>query len=484
MNEHAAREVLLVQAIETTDAAGALLPSDDGRQAGRTAAEMARWQASQHRVAATDDLFLATRAGLVLDALGPRNASVRALRRMQWRPWLGLALPAAAFVLGALAEQIADRQHVNVLAFPLLLLIAWNIVAYALLLLRPLIGRTLGPLRSWLTGARRLADTAGNAASAAASGRFANDWLALARPLFDARAGRVLHLSAALFAIGALLGLYLRAVAFEYRIGWESTFLSASSVHAFLAVVLGPAAKLVGMPFPTVDAVEAMRMSGGKGGTDAGPWIHLYAVTLSLIVILPRLLLGAWAAWREHRLAADLRLDLGTPYFRRVLAAFTPSTARVRAAPFSYTLGEDAVAGLNALARHLLGETTQLALRSSTQFGEEDAAGNSLPRHEADVALTLAVFNAASTPEHENHGRFLDALRAATEMQLAILVDTAPYRQRLGAQAGTAERMEERCRAWQAFAANRNLPLACVDLSSPDLRRAEAALAPALGSRR
>ena len=482
MNEHAARDVLLVQAIESTDAAGALLPSEQARQAGRTAAELARWQASQQRIPATDELFLATRAGLVLDALGPRSASVRALRRMRWRPWLGLALPAAAFVLGALTEQIADRQHVNVLAFPLLVLIAWNIVVYALLLMRPLIGRTLGPVRTWLTGASRLAETAGDQTVAAASGRFANDWLALARPLFDARAGRVLHLSAALFAIGALLGLYLRAIAFEYRIGWESTFLSAPAVHAIVSFVLEPAAKLLGMPFPPVDAIEAMRISGGIGGTDAGPWINLYAVTVALVVIVPRLVLAAWSGWREDRLAADLKLDLGTPYFRRLLGAFDPSNARIRAVPFSYTLGEDAVAGLNAVARHLLGDSTQLALRPSIPFGEE-AAANKLPRREDDVPLTLAVFNATSTPEQENHGRFLDTLLGAIDTQLAVVVDTAPYRLRLGAQAGADERLAERCRAWEAFARSRNLPAACVDLAAPDLRQVEADLAPALGSR-
>ena len=56
-----------------------------------------------------------------------------AARAFVWPDWIGVALPAAAFALGALLEHIADRQHVNVLAFPLLAIVLWNIAVYALL---------------------------------------------------------------------------------------------------------------------------------------------------------------------------------------------------------------------------------------------------------------------------------------------------------------------------------------------------------------
>lgn len=480
MDERTARDVTLARAIETSDGADALIAPEERRQADRTAAELARWNATQQRVAATDELYLEKRSGLVLDAIGARTPWVRALRRSGWRPWIGVALPLAALILGAVVEQVADRQHVNVLAFPLLVLIAWNVVVYALLLLRPLLGRSLGPLRRWLAGAPRLQEAALRALPDPGR-RFTAEWSKMARPLFEARAARVLHLSAALFAVGALLGLYLRALAFEYRIGWESTYLQPETVHAFLAFVLGPAARLLGMPFPPADAIEAMRISGGTGGADAGPWIHLYAVTVGMTVIVPRLVLAAWAAWREHRTVHGFRLDLGTPYFRRVLAAFSPRRARVRIAPYSYTLDEAAVAGLNAIARQMFGDSAELALRPSTDFGAEDAAGDGIPRAEDDVPLLLAVFNASAIPENENHGRFLDALREATTVPPVLLVDIGPYQRRLGTQAGASERIEERCRAWQTFARERSLVATCADLAAPDLRGTEAGLAPAIG---
>ena len=171
-------------------------------------------------------------------------------------------MPVAALLLGALIEQVADRQHVNVLAFPLLGIIAWNLVVYVLLMLRALGGRAPRRLRHWLAELPRTVRPESAAAAAIAAALPATGGRAAG--LLDARAGRVLHFSAALFAIGALLGLYVRALAFEYRIGWESTFLQAPAVHAFLATLLGPAAKLLGMPFPSVDAIEAMRITGGR----------------------------------------------------------------------------------------------------------------------------------------------------------------------------------------------------------------------------
>jgi hypothetical protein len=481
MDEQSARDIVLVRAIESTDASGTIFTADDRRYASRAAGELAHWQAAEQRTAATAEQFLAKRAGLALDKLSARAPALRALRNIRWRPWIGVAMPVAAFALGALTEHIADRQHVNVLAFPLLGILAWNVAAYLFLILRPLLGRRLGPLRRWIAGAARFPRTTPNEITAAAAARFTSDWTDLSATLLDARAGRVLHLSAALFALGALLGLYVRAVAFEYRIGWESTFLQPASVHAFLAALLGPAAKLLGTMIPSVNAIEAMRITGGVGGTNAAPWIHLYAVTIGIAVVLPRLALFGWTAWRERRLAGAFSFDLGTPYFRRVLASFAPSSARVRVIPYSYTLDESVVTGLNRLARHLLGDATQLALRPSVEFGAEASAAEGLVRREDDLPLTLAVFNAAATPENENHGRFLDTLKAALDTPLAVVVDTAPYRQRLGEQAGASERVGERCQAWSGFAVQRGLPVACIDFTSPHLERAEEDLAAALG---
>ncbi len=124
-----------------------------------------------------------------------------------------------------------------------------------------------------------------------------------------------------------------------------------------------------------------MRISGGSGGTDAGPWIHLYAVTVGLVVIVPRLALSAWAAWRERSHSSGFRFDLGTPYFRRVLAAFAPTLRRIRVVPYSYTLDESGDRRPR-MRSHATCSATQPSWRCdrALSFGAEERRAEGLPR--------------------------------------------------------------------------------------------------------
>ena len=97
------------------------------------------------------------------------------------------------------------------------------------------------------------------------------------------------------------------------------------------------------------------------------------------------------------------------------------------------------------------------------------------------MSAAAAPSLAAATPEVENHGRFLEALRAAGGVPLAVLVDTGPYARRLGPEAGA--RLEERCRTWRAFVAARGLRCACVDLAAPPAGELERELGPVLAGR-
>ena len=51
----------------------------------------------------------------------------------------------------------------------------------------------------------------------------------------------LMHALAAALALGLIGGMYLRGLVFDVRAGWQSTFLDAGSVHAFLATALAPA---------------------------------------------------------------------------------------------------------------------------------------------------------------------------------------------------------------------------------------------------
>jgi hypothetical protein len=485
MNEAAAREVLLVRAIETTDSDHALLTREDRDYAGRAAAELARWSAAERREPANAERFLAQRARLLLDKLGERHRSLRsAAQAFAWRPWIDWGLPLVALIAGLVFERLADRGHVNVLAFPLLALLLWNLAVYILLALsaaadlaraRPAHGPRTGPA-DWLRRVALRAAPRGGTALAAAFGRFGEDWLARSAPLTSARIARALHLAAALFAAGAITGLYIRGLVFDYRAGWESTFLDANAVHALLSTVLSPAVHALGQTFPGVEEIAALRFGAGVPGESAARWIHWYALTVAALVVVPRLLLAAHAAWRVHRLRHAFPVDLAAPYFRRLLGSFDGTAAGVRVLPFSYTPDSSAVDGLQTIARQLLGDRTQVDLRPSIPFGEEARATQALSAamaSPAPVALDIALFSLAATPEQENHGVFLDALRPAMPGARVVLVDEGPYRRRLGAQAGSDVRLDERRNAWRAFAASRDWPIVFVDLAAPDVTRVE-----------
>jgi hypothetical protein len=510
MNEDAAREVLLVRALETSEGSRGLVGEADRLHAGRTAAELAHWDATRGGGAPSAEGFLAHRARLLVERIGTAHPSVaRATRALAWRPGLGASILLAALLAGLVVEQVGDRSKVNLLAFPLFGIVAWNLAVYAWLLLAalrraaggagasasagagagspgttgaaPAAPGEVGPLRAALLRLAMRTAGATRGPHAAALASFASDWSRAVAPLARARAARILHVAAALFALGAVAGLYLRGLVFDHRIGWESTFLEAPAVRTLLATVLGPAAALLGVMLPGVEGVASIRFPAGAVGAAAATWIHLHALTVLLAAILPRLALAALAGWRESRLARRLPLDLGTPYFRRLLAPFLRGESRLRVVPYSYVPDEPATAGLRAVAAALLGDSAQLALAPTVPYGEESRAAADLAAGESAVPLTLALFSLAATPEVENHGRFLAALRdaAGAPRPLAVLVDAGPYRRRLGSAAGS--RLEERRRAWESFAAARDLPLACVDLEAPDLAALEQQLAPVLG---
>jgi hypothetical protein len=479
MDENAARRVLLVRAAEGSDSAGTLLSEDDRRYAARAAAELVRWQATDRGERASAEAFIATRAELLTAKLVERSPRTgRALAAMRWRPWIGIALPAIALASGLVAEHIADPGHVNVLAFPLLGIIVWNLAIYVWLLVRTMRAivrrsrREPGWVAQLLSGARRnlMERVTGPLAVAAAS--FAFEWGERSTPLIAARAARILHLSAAALAFGAIAGLFLRGLAFEYRAGWDSTFLDAPAVHGLLASFLGPAARFIGQPFPSVEEVAALRWNAG-GGENAARWIYLYTVTVAALVIVPRLVLAAIAGLRERRLSSRFPLPLDEAYFRRLLSGWREAPARVEVIAYAYTPAEDARQGLQRLAAAMFGDDVQVHWARSIAFGDEDTLGAARDRSSPAADMVVALFNLAATPETENHGVFLDRLKLRTPGRMAAIVDEGPYRSRLGAQAGADARMAERRQAWSDLAQTRALRAVFIDLSLPELTAAQ-----------
>ena len=444
MDERSARDVVLVRAIETADAARETWTDDDRAWALRTAGEIVGEDAPA-------DVFLARRAALVLERLRgrfPRFAPLAALPGP--RGWLVVAVVLGAFALGVAGADVGPAHAINLLAPPVLALFAWNLAVYAALLVHAAWPRRRkagpGPVRRSVVRAFRdvVRTSRGRFASmplAVALQRFAGDWAALATPLWQQRAARLLHVGAAALAAGMIAGLYLRGIALEYRANWQSTFLDAAGVARILRVVLAPGAWLTGLRIP--DAAQLQALAGTGAGENAARWIHLYAATILVVVIVPRLALASLAWLRERALRMRFPLALDTPYFERLVRAWREGRLRVVVVPYSY---EAPAASRDGLVR-LLERTHEAGV--DVDFAAPIAYGSdALPRTgAAALGAVVALFNAAATPERENQGAFVEALqRSLGAAAVVAIVDTSPFVERFGTD---ARRLGERERAWR-----------------------------------
>ena len=407
MDESAALDVTAARAVETGDRDRLLWTDADRDWASRAAAEVVGEGAGE-------DVFLARRARLVLERIGPRQPAVtRAVRALRWRGWVGAAAIAGAFVLGLVVDRIGGGTSINLLAPPVFALVLWNLVVYVSLAVRLLAFRgSPGPVRSLLI---RLAAVrtplgrgrGGDAAEARRSilAALPADWARVAGPLYGARAARVLHIAAAVTALGVIAGLYLRGLAFEYRATWESTFLGAEQVAALLGTTLAPGSWLTGIPVPDAASIAAIRQPAGE---NAATWMHLLAGTVVTVVVLPRAVLAAIAWTTERRRAARVVLPLSEPYYQRLVSSYVGGPGRIRIVPYSYTVTPQARAGLDAiLARAHPG--AEATVERPVAWGDDRAlatlTGPATAREDV-----IPLFALSATPEREAHGAFLHAL--------------------------------------------------------------------------
>jgi hypothetical protein len=453
MNEHTARSIALVRAIETTDQKREILSDDDRRYANRTARELAQWQAAETRAPASTELFLQQRAEQVTKKLAQRHPAFATFAKrspgLHAAAWL---LPILALLLGAGLDRITDPHRVDLLSAPLLAIIGWNLLVYLVMLVWLCVPKA-GITRLRAAWIRRL--SVGPAAMprkmphALSAGLYAfmADWARLSARLSAARLSRTIHLSAALFALGALVSLYARGLLSRYGAGWESTFLVPAQVHELLTILFWPATTLFGLQGFTLAEVQALNYAGGAQGLqDGARWVHLYGATLALLVVAPRLLLAAWSGLRAAMLTRRFPLDLEQPYFRQLDDAAGGEPGTLRVLPYSYTVDEARSRGLEAVAAQLLGERARVRLVSSVPYGAEPAAVlGGIDPGDAGITSTALLFSLAATPEKENHGAFM--AHAVQALHAVVLLDESAFSTRTP----DPLRVRERVELWREF---------------------------------
>jgi len=428
MTPAALRRVLLVRAFESP-----LQPpwtAADRDAAGRQAA-------SELGPAAPPELFIARRSEIAFERLAAREPGVHAAG--QATPWVGPLLLAAAAAGGVLLDAVGPSGRIDLLAPPLLGVLVWNLLVY--LGLAAHAGRPAGPAplqAAWTTLAGRRRGVRPALREAVA------DWARRAAPSISARALAWLHAAAAVFAAAALASLYLRGLAFEFRAGWQSTFLDAAGAHRLLSIVLAPASALAGIALPSVDELARLR-APGHPGENAARWIHLWALTVAGVVILPRALLAALAARRARQADAALALPLGEAYFQRLLAQRDATPLVLVVQPYNHRPGPASLAAAGAALGAALGRGVTLTAAAPVMEGVALPAVAA-----ADAAFAVALFAATATPERETHGAFLARLRerAAPGTRLIAAVDETAFRERFTGATGQA-RLLQRRDAWR-----------------------------------
>jgi hypothetical protein len=468
LSEREARTLLLVQAVEETDQDGVLLPP-------RTRADATRRVFDDVSRVRDDQARLRARAALLReDLIREAPALAPVLEPTPRRRTVVLATLAVAMAIGVATNLFGPERHVSVLAFPLAGILVWNLAVYLGLGVRA-VGRVMARVRgrgrprgrlamvAWLlegprlsTLARRLGGSTRSVAVTNAVERFQRLWLVTAAPLIAARVRIVLHLAAFSMALGAIVGMYVSGIAFEYRATWESTWLDTPAVQRYLGLVLGPAARVLDLPVPDV---APLRGPGGEGG--AAPWIHLWATTLGLFVLIPRAALALFDALTAARLSRWLPVDIDAAYRRRALHSGRGAAAVVEIVYYSCQPNTELRERLHTTLQEQAGARAVIRDGATLEYGAGPERVTAMDDASTSGLLVL-VFALAQTPEVEVHGEFLETMQSRADRagwEMMIVLDMATYRQRVGSE----ERVRERRATWDRLL--RDLQLTATELT-------------------
>ena len=302
-------------------------------------------------------------------------------------------------------------------------------------------------------------------ALAAGLSRFVEQWHRLMAASHVKSVKSCLHLAAAALSIGVIGGMYWNGLAFQYLAAWESTFLSPEGVHSLFATLFSSASAISGIAVPGIDEIRSMELLTGDEGVSAAHWIHLFAITVGMVVVLPRLLL-AWLAHRQSlKLAAAVdHREVSAEYIGRLLKTREGGNLVARVVPHRMELGSKERDRLRAFVHRLWGGQLWVEFGDPISYGDEEEA----QFEPADYQVL--VLNFSSTPEDESQGRLVKRFREQLGGTGLLLLDGAPFRERFGELGEFERRLKERGEAWTAILSRADVGFAILD-SDPEKTR-------------
>jgi hypothetical protein len=135
--------------------------------------------------------------------------------------------------------------------------------------------------------------------------------------------------------------------------------------------------------------------------------------------------------------------------------------------PYAYEPKAPSIAGLESLLGATLGANLKVQVGDPVKYGDEETVARRLAAVTATWHVILMTL--ASTPEVENHGKFLEAWRDwlvknATSAPLLIVIDEGPYAARMRGEMALEQRLQERRKLWREFVAGYGLRAVFADL--------------------
>jgi hypothetical protein len=147
--------------------------------------------------------------------------------------------------------------------------------------------------------------------------QYLDNWWAMNRRLVMSRFAWTVHILALCLVTGALTGIYIRGLFFEYNVVWKSTFIhDPGHISVILNILFGiPSLIMNGTFFDESHIAPLLR----PGGEPAALWIHLFAMSTLMFVFPERLLLIFLEAGRIRGLTRERTINLSDPYYARYL---------------------------------------------------------------------------------------------------------------------------------------------------------------------
>jgi len=434
------QRVLKWRALEDGDADGLLVSAERRREAtAHSRAGLASEEITGDVLDERSESFLHKRAEwLEREAVGWRGDLIRVreqLRVPQGRWAWALVGWVLALIAGYWFTDLGQTSEFNLLALPLVGLLAWNAVVIVLgVFFEFMPAAALAGRGGWLaeylahgvTRASAPLDANDTSPAATVRRRFEELVWPLAWRRLHLRLRHWLHVAAALLAIGGAVALYARGWSREYRAVWESTLLNEQQAGAFFETLFKPASKALRTPVP-LQQIPGMHRTAGKAAAPAPalPWIHLYAGTLLVLVVVPRLLLAGVGVWRGGRVVARgaRSLNWGN-YLRGLLRAVEGGNEVIQVLVHAM---EATPTHRDVWDRGVRGRFGGMARAEYVRIpaGDEDEFAAAWQPASAQLVM---LFNMATTPEAEVQRRLVSDVRQRlltkhAEPDLIVLLD-------------------------------------------------------------